>query len=275
MRLRSLSPRSMMNTMHYQHIITQTLEGVISLVTLSRPESANALNKLMAEELAQAVKIATKDPFIRAVIVTGAGNRAFCAGADLKERKGMDKNQWHTQHIAFEHALSALLHCPKPVLACVNGAAIGGGLELALACDFIYASENASFGLTEATLGIMPGMGGTQNLPRAIGQRAAKEMLFTGKIMSATTAHDKGLVNAVFPSATLLQETMTTAKTIANNAPLAIAHIKRAIAEGSEQPLEGALQTELYYYNQLLETQDRIEGINAFNEKRRPVFTGN
>ncbi len=162
---------------------------------LNRPDAANALNAGMALEL--------KDFFLsyqkyRAIILTGEGKH-FCAGADLKERKDMDEAAWHAQHHAFEAALFAILHCPVPVIAAVNGAAMGGGLELALACDFIYAAETARFALTEVTLGIMPGMGGTQSLPRRVGVARAKELIFTGKPFSAAEAYAWGMVNKLCP----------------------------------------------------------------------------
>lgn len=255
-------------------ILTELVDNTIGLITLNRPESANALNQRMAEDLATALAYGEKEPAIRVLVLTGAGGRAFCAGADLKERKGMSNAQWHAQHAAFEKALGAVLHCKKPVIAAVNAAAMGGGMELALACDFIYASENARFGLTEATLGIMPGMGGTQTLSRAVGTRRAKEMLYLGKIFSAGEAYELGMVNRVYAPDALLESAMATALAIADNAPLALAAIKRAVDEGEGQPLPAALQTELRYYNNLLESRDRHEGINAWNEKRKPEFTG-
>lgn len=260
--------------MTYQTILTESLGEHICRITFNRPEAANALNQQMAEELVKAVRKAQSMPALRVIILTGAGNRAFCAGADLKERKGMDRQAWQKQHAAFEKALTTLLHCPQPVIAAVNGAAIGGGLELALACDFIYAAHTARFGLTEATLGIMPGMGGTQTLPRAIGLRKAKELLFRGTLISAEEALAMGLINCNIAPESLIAASIATAQSIAANAPLAITAIKRAVNEGIEQPLAQALHTELEYYNALLTSHDRHEGINAFNEKRPPHFTG-
>lgn len=264
----------MMNAMNYQYITISEPRPLICQIVLSRANAANALNKAMAEELAEATKKAGEDNNVRVIILTGAGERAFCAGADLKERKGMDKKQWLDQHHAFEAALNAILHCKKPILCAMNGAAFGGGLELAMACDFIYTSDHARMGLTEATLGIMPGMGGTQNLPRAIGMRAAKEMLFTGTPIDAQKAYELGLVNRVCSAQELLPEAIKTAEIIAGNAPLSIKQIKQAVQKGSALPLADALKVELVHYNTLLETADRTEGINAYNEKRKPDFKG-
>ncbi len=260
--------------MNYQYIKTHAPQPDIIVITLSRENAANALNKAMAQELAAAINDAANDSTTRVVILTGAGERAFCAGADLKERVGMDKKQWHEQHHAFEAALNAILNCKKPILCAMNGAAFGGGLELAMACDFIYAADTARMGLTEATLGIMPGMGGTQNLPRAIGARTAKEMLFTGKPIAAQKAYELGLVNKVCSAQELLPEIIATAEIIAGNAPLSIKQIKQAVQKGAALPMHDALKVELVHYNMLLETADRHEGIKAYHEKRKAEFRG-
>ncbi len=251
-------------------ITTETIDGSIELITLNRASSANALNTEMAGELRGAFEN-LKDT--RAVIITGHG-RNFCAGADLKERKGMDEKAWQKQHHAFEMMLHSILDAPIPVIAAVNGAAFGGGLEIAMACDFIYASEDARFALPEAKLGIMPGLGGTQNLPRAVGERRAREILFTGAAFASREAYDWGLVNRIYPSTELLDKAMECARMIAGNAPMSVRAIKRSVREGEALPLAKSLACELGHYNFLLNTQDRHEGINAFNEKRRAVFTG-
>lgn len=243
----------------------------VALITLSRPDAANALSQKMGEELAHSVTSLPED--VRAIILTGAGKH-FCAGADLKERKGMTSEQWHTQHAAFEAALHALLDCPVPVIASVNGAAYGGGLELALACDFIYASASARFALTETTLGIIPGMGGTQHLPRAAGLRRAKELIFTGSAFTAEDALRYGVANRLCNPESLQADALHTACCIAANAPLAIRAAKQAMRRGIEMPISEALACELTQYETLLGTKDRQEGINAFNEKRKPSFTG-
>lgn len=250
----------------------KALEGEVALVQLNRPEAANALNTDLAMDLHHAFTELAESEF-RAVVLAGAG-RNFCAGADLKERRGMTEAQWQRQHDALEEAQRAVLHCPVPVIAAVHGAAYGGGLELALACDFIYAAQTARFALTETTLGIMPGMGGTQLLPRAIGAGLARELIYLGKAFSAAEAHHWGMVNQLLPEAELLDTAIACAVNIARNAPLAVRASKNAIREGLDAPLHEALQIELTYYNSLLASKDRQEGINAFNEKRKPAFTG-
>ena len=258
--------------MQNQTVIASTPENGIAIVTLSRPASANALNSQMALEL--------KDIFYklpdstRVVILTGAGERAFCAGADLKERRGMSVEDWQMQHQKFRHALQAIMECQVPVIAAVNGAAMGGGLELALACDFIYASTAAKFALPEVTLGIMPGMGGTQNLPRAVGVRRAKEILLTGQSFSADEAYACGMVNKLCKPAELASEALACAKVIVANAPLAVRAIKRAVNNGIALPLDKAIFSESDYYRNLLTSEDRHEGVNAYNEKRKPKFAG-
>lgn len=258
----------------YQTLIPEPVEDTtdqIIVLRLARPESANALNTLMAQELLHFLNIIPQSP-CRVLILTGSGKH-FCAGADLKDRKGMDESAWHIQHDAFERAHRALLACPIPVIAAVNGAAMGGGLELALACDFIYAADNARFALTETTLGIMPGLGGTQLLPRKIGTARASELMYLGRPFSAAEAHTLGVANRLFPETALLESAIATAKTIAANAPLAVQAVKQAMLEGSDLPLPLALECELRHYSRLLTTADRKEGINAFNENRKPHFT--
>ncbi len=239
-------------------------------VTLNRPDAANALNKQMGQDLATAFAHFPQDT--RVVILTGTGERAFCAGADLKERKSMTDEQWEMQHGALRSGRDAVLNCPIPVIAAVNGAAFGGGLELALACDFIYAAETARFALPEATLGIMPGLGGTQLLPRAAGSARAREIMFTGKPFSAEEAFEWGIVNRVCPPLRLLDEVLATAQIIAQAAPLACRAIKRAVREGARHEISEALALELHAYGRVIASKDRKEGIAAFNEKRKPLF---
>ncbi len=248
-------------------------DGNIAIITLSRPKFANALNSQMALELKDVFSKLAKN--IRAVILTGDGEKAFCAGADLKERRGMDTASWQIQHQKFRGALHSIMDCQIPVIAAINGAAYGGGLELALGCDFIYASKTAHFALPEATLGIMPGMGGTQNLPRAIGLRRSKELLLTGSSFSATDAYYWGVINKLCEPASLIEDTLVCARAIAKAAPLSVVAIKRVATHSVHLPINEALSAESNHYNLLLNSKDRVEGINAFNEKRKPVFTGN
>jgi enoyl-CoA hydratase/carnithine racemase len=229
----------------------------------------------MAEELIALWQAIAADPDkVRVVVLTGAGERAFCAGADLKERQGMSQQAWHRQHEKFEAMAHAIMTSPRPVIAALNGAAMGGGLELALACDFAYAVPGARLAFTEVTLGIIPGIGGTQNLPRAAGLRRAKELLMTGRAFSGEEALQWGIVNRLCEPAELLPAALETAGRIAANAPLAVAAARQAATEGLGQPLEAALALELELYNTLIDTDDRREGISAFNEKRPPHFKG-
>jgi len=247
----------------------------ILILALHRPESANAFNTLMGTEMRDFWGSVLDDPGdIRCIIVTGAGERAFCAGADLKERRQMSDEQWRAQHIVFEEAFYAMMDCPVPVIAAVNGAAFGGGFELALAADFAYAAEAARFALTETTLGIMPGVGGTQNLPRACGVRRAKEIVLTGLPFGAAEALEWGIVNRILPRESLLDETIATAARIASNAPVAVQAAKRALSAADDTDLKSGLAIEIECYGRTVGTDDRREGMLAFNEKRKAVYLG-
>jgi enoyl-CoA hydratase len=254
--------------------IERTDQGLL-LVTLDRPESRNALNTQMGRELRELFAPLTFAPAdLRCIVVTGAGDKAFCAGGDLKERQGMTEPAWQAQHAVFEEADYAVMGSLVPVIAAVNGAAFGGGCELALACDFIYASRTARFALPETTLGILPGCGGTQNMPRAIGSRRAKEIILSGKPFTAEQGYDWGLVNAVFEPDALLPAALEIAKVIASNAPIAVRQAKKAIQRGMDVDLRTGLAFEIEAYNRTVDTDDRREGVLAFAEKRKPLFTG-
>jgi enoyl-CoA hydratase len=211
---------------------------------------------------------------IRCLIVTGAGERAFCAGGDLKERNGMTDEAWGKQHLIYERMVRAVLNCPVPSIGAINGAAYGGGCEITAAMDFVYAAEHARFALTETSLGIIPGAGGTQTLSRALGERRAKELILSAKVFSAEEAMTWGLVNAVFPLAELLPAVLETAGRIAANAPIAIRQAKQAIHRGLQMSLADGLAFEIEAYNRTVPTSDRYEGILAFNEKRKANFKG-
>jgi enoyl-CoA hydratase/carnithine racemase len=262
-------------TKSYQTILVENPAPGLLRATLNRPESANAFNTSMLRELLDFWTGLAADPGnTSCVILTGAGERAFCAGADLKERQSMDDETWRDQHKIIEREQQMLLACPVPVIAAVNGAAFAGGLELVLACDFAYASAEARFALTETTLGIMPGAGGTQTLSRASGARRAKEIILAGKPFSASEALSWGIVNKLCEPAKLMDEVLATARAIASNAPLAVRQAKRAIQGGQGMPLNRAMEFEIECYERLVATSDRREGIAAFNEKRKPRFTG-
>jgi enoyl-CoA hydratase/carnithine racemase len=211
---------------------------------------------------------------LRCMVLSGAGNRAFSTGGDLKERNGMTDESWRAQHLIFERMVRAMLGCPIPVLAAVNGAAYGGGCEIAAASDFIYAASTARFALTEVTLGIMPGAGGTQNLARAVGERRAKELILSGAPFTAAEAEAWGLVNRVVEPADLLEAAMAMARRIAANGPIAVRQAKQAIHRGMQMSLWDGLTFEIEAYNRLVSTEDRREGVLAFNERRKPVFRG-
>jgi enoyl-CoA hydratase len=254
--------------------LEQAAEGVL-VVRLNRPEVRNAISTQMGRDVLDAFTRlgAEPDPW-RCVIFTGAGDRAFCAGVDLKERRGMSDADWNRQHLLFERMMLAILDCPVPIIAAVNGAAFAGGCEFALLCDFIYAVPSARFALTEVTIGIMPGGGGTQTLQRRIGYGRAAEVIFTGKPFSAEEARDWGLANRLCAPDALIAEALGAAQAIAGNAPLSIRQAKRAMSLGSRMDLRTGMFFEIDAYNRLVPTQDRREGINSFNEKRRPVFKG-
>ena len=259
----------------FETLQTQSLEADILQVRLNRPEAANALNTRMGRDLLALFMGLNADPRqARCITLSGTGERAFCAGGDLKERNGMTDAQWQDQHLIFEQMIRAIIDCPIPVIAAVNGAAYGGGLEIALGCDFIYASRTARFALTEVTLGIMPGCGGTQNLPRAVGERRAKELIMSGIAFSADEALQWGLVNRVCEPDKLLGDALEIARKIAGNGPIAVRQAKHAIHHGVDLSLANGMLLEIQAYNRLPPTQDRREGILAFNEKRRPVFKG-
>jgi len=250
-------------------------EGDLTWITLDRPEVANAFNTRMAEEL-----LAVFSEFVsgarstRCVILTGTGERAFCAGGDLKQRHGMTDEEWYAQHVVFEDLARALMDCPVPILGAINGAAYGGGTQLTLACDFAYAAKHARFALTETTLGIMPGMAGTQYLPRAVGIRRAKEIILTGRPFSAEQALEWGLVNELCEPEALLESVRATAQRIADNGPIAIQGALKAINNAGFSSLKQDYEVELDSYNKTVPTKDRREGIAAFNEKRKAQFTG-
>jgi len=259
----------------YKTLSLETKGEQVLLVKLNRPEVLNAINTQMGrDQLDLWTRLSAEPGRLRAVVVTGAGERAFCAGGDLKERDGMSQAEWQAQHEIFERAFLALVECTLPVIAAVNGHAYGGGLEMALCCDFVYAVPGARFALSEVRLGIMPGGMGTQNLPRAVGERRAKELIFTARPFTAAEGLEWGLVNRVCEPATLLAEALATAQAIAENGPLSVRQAKKSIHFGLPMDLATGYRFEIEAYNRLVDTADRREGVKAFNEKRRPRFEG-
>jgi enoyl-CoA hydratase/carnithine racemase len=259
----------------YETLLTEMTGAHLLTVTLNRPDVGNARNTQMGLDLLDLWTTLIEDPGeVRCVILTGAGDRIFCAGGDLKQRRGMTPKEWQHQHEIFERGRDALLDCPVPVIAAVNGHAYAGGLETILVCDFAYAVSTARFALTEVTIGIMPGGGGTQTLPRIVGERRAKEIILTGKPFTAAQALEWGVLNRVCEPGTLMDAVTETAHTICANAPLSVRQARKAIHQGLQMDLRRGLMFEIEAYNRLVDTEDRREGVLAFNERRKPVFKG-
>ncbi len=247
----------------------------ILVVTLNRPHVSNAISTQMGRELIRVFGALEVDPELyRCVILTGAGERTFCGGADLKQREGMTDADFSRQHYLFERMIRALTDCMVPLICAANGSAVAGGLELLLACDFAYAAPTALFGFTEVSRGIMPGGGGTQQLPRSIGIRRAKELIFRGARIDAVQAEAWGIVNRVCLPGQVLAEAIAAAKEICANAPLSITQAKKAMNLGQQTDLRTGLFLEIEAYNRLIPTEDRQEGITAYNQKRQPNFKG-
>ncbi|MCF8105026.1 MAG: enoyl-CoA hydratase/isomerase family protein [Desulfohalobiaceae bacterium] len=254
-------------------LLIQEENGVMTL-TLNRPEVMNSFNFDLLRALWEAIKALRFRSDIRVVVITGAGEKAFSAGADLKERVGLSEVQVKEFITTIRDLFSEVENLNKPVIAAVNGIALGGGTELALAGDIRMASENATMGLTETRLAIIPGGGGTQRLPRLIGRSKAKELIFTGRRVDAREALELGLVNRVCPQAELLAECQKMAAMICETGPLAVAQAKYAINKGMETDLNTGLAIESNAYWLTIPSQDRLEGLAAFREKRKPVYKG-
>jgi len=262
-----------MQELKYETLALEQPNEHLLIVRFNRPEVRNAISTQVGRDMLDLFSRFAAPTDIRCIVLTGTG-QAFCAGGDLKERHGMTDAQWLAQHAIFERMTLSILDCPIPVIAAVNGAAFGGGCELTLTCDFAYASTAARFALTEITLGIMPGGGGTQFLPRAAGSRRAKEVILTGKPFSAQEALEWGVVNKLCAPETLMEETLATAQTICDNAPISVRQAKRSIHFGAHMDIRSALFFEVDAYNKMVGTEDRHEGVRAFNEKRKPKFKG-
>lgn len=257
-----------------ERLLLVNREGGICTLTLNRPEAMNSLSMGLLGALHEALDEVAFDPATRCVIVTGSGERAFCAGADLKERAGMDENEVRRCVSLIRGVMDKVENLPMPTLAAVNGAALGGGTELALACDLRVVADTAKMGLTETSLAIIPGAGGTQRLPRLIGKAKAKELIFTARRIDAAECLAIGLANRLASPAALLDDTRALAGEIVKNGPVALKAAKRAIDRGMEMDLGNALVLESTCYEMTIPTEDRIEGLTAFREKRRPVYRG-
>ena len=260
--------------MPYSHIIFEAGEDRVALLTVNRPEKLNALSAAVILELRDAFERVAADPEIRAAIVTGAGEKAFVAGADIAELEQLSGPEARAFALRGQQAFRRLETSGKPSVAAVNGYALGGGLELAMACTVRFAAENARLGQPEVKLGIVPGYGGTQRLPRLVGRGRAMELLLSGEPVTAAEAHRIGLVNAVVPQAELLGYSRAWLAKVLANGPLAVALAMEAVDAGLNTGLEEGLRLEAAAFGLSAATEDRREGTRAFLEKRRPVFAG-
>ena len=249
-------------------------EDHITYITLNRPDVLNALNYELLLELQAIIETIHLDSTVRVVVITGAGDKAFSVGADLKERKTLP-NEFVTRNLnKFNEVFSSIEQLPQPTICALNGYAFGGGLELALACDFRFAADHITIGLTETSLGIIPGAGGTQRLPRIIGETKALELILTAKRLSALEAMEYGLLTKIASAAQLLEEVNLFAQSIMQNAPIAIEQAKFAVKQGMKVDIQTGLQIERKAYELTIPTEDRIEALQAFAEKRKPNFKG-
>lgn len=254
-------------------LLKEEQDGVI-LLTLNRPEVMNSFNFDLLHALKEQIEDVRFKPEVRVIIVTGTGEKAFCSGADLKERVTLSPIQVKEYIFTIRNLFTSIEQLNKPVIAAVNGIALGGGTELALASDIRIASMNASMGLTETRLAIIPGAGGTQRLPRLVGRGKAKELIFTGRRVNAEEALQIGLVNAICEKDELIPEAMKMAAMICETGPIAIEQAKYAINYGLETDLHTGLSIESNAYWVTIPTEDRLEGLAAFREKRKPVYKG-
>jgi enoyl-CoA hydratase len=259
--------------LEYKYILIETVES-IAWVKINRPESLNALNSEVVTSLVQALTAVEQDPVAKVVVITGTGEKAFVAGGDIREMAGMSPLEARAFSRKGQLLVEWIGKMTKPVIAAVNGYALGGGLEIALACDFIYASEKARLGLPEVTLGVIPGFGGTQNLARLIGPNKARELIFSGMQLTAQQAREWGIVNEVFPAEDLNVKVKEIAASIARNGMLAVASAKDAIVNGLNMSRDDGLRYENAVFSNLFATEDQKEGMAAFVSKRKPEFKG-
>ncbi len=255
-------------------LVLEKRVGDSFILTLNRPEVMNSFNFALLRELREKVENLHWAPDARVVIITGAGEKAFCAGADLKERASLSEDQVRQFIFTIRNLFTFIESMNKPVIAAVNGIALGGGTELALACDIRIASENATMGLTETRLAIIPGAGGTQRLPRIVGRGKAKELIFTGRRVDSNEALGIGLVNKVAPAGKLLDDCLEMAAMICEAGPIALGQAKYAVNHGCDVDLHSGLAIESNAYWVTIPTEDRLEGLAAFREKRKPVYKG-
>ncbi len=254
--------------------VAYQLEEGVAVLTLNRPEARNAISRKLLKDLQSALDEVAATAGARTVVIIGAGDKAFCAGADLKERAGMSPDEVNEFLTTINRVYTAIENFRLPVIAAVNGAAFGGGLEMAMAADIRLAAESAVMGLTETRLAIIPGAGGTQRLPRLVGLPKAKELILTGRRIDARTALEIGLVNGVHPLEALLVESRKLAREISEGGPIAVQQAKAAINRGMQTDLQSGLAIESEAYSKCIPTEDRLEGLKAFREKRKPIYKG-
>ncbi|MES2605272.1 MAG: enoyl-CoA hydratase/isomerase family protein [Pseudomonadota bacterium] len=262
-----------LHALSYETLVLSVPDDGVLLIELHRPAASNALNTVMTRELLalwQALYVDASS--YRVVVITGSGNKAFCAGADLKERHDISTETWLQQHAVLEQMMLAMHECPLPLIAAVNGAAYGGGLELLLNCDFAYCTPEARFAFPETRLGFIPGAMGTQWLPRAIGLNRAKELCMTGEPFTADEAFGWGLVNKIVSQENLLSSVLATANKIRSASPLAVKQVKQSLNATTGSDLITGYRREIELYKRCIHAHDRIEGIAAFIEKRAPRF---
>jgi len=259
--------------MAYENIILE-IEGNVAIIKFNRPKALNAINLDVVKEMHRALDEVEENKSIRVLILTGEGDKAFVAGADISAMVNFDTLQLREFSSSLHNFGFRMEALPIPIIACVNGFALGGGTEMAIASDFIYASENAKFGQPEINLGIIPGFGGTQRLPRLVGKAMAKELCMTGTMISAQEAQQIGLVNKVFPADKLWEETMNTAKVLASKGKFSLMAVKRCVDRGYNLDLRSACAMESDQFGLCMASPDAKEGMSAFLEKRKPEFKG-
>jgi len=259
--------------MDYQNIIFTKEDGV-AIIKFNRPKALNAINADVLRELNEALTEIEEDPSLKVLVITGEGDKAFVAGADISHMVNLTPLQAREFSRAGQETFFRLERLPIPVIACVNGFALGGGSEIAMACDFVYASEKARFGQPEITLGIIPGFGGTQRLSRLVGKGMAKELCLTGAMIDAEEARRIGMINRVFPADVLWEETMKTAKKIASFGKASLKSVKECIERGYDVDLGSGCHVEADAFGLCMASPDGKEGMSAFLEKRKPEFKG-
>ncbi len=258
--------------MAYENILFEVTDGV-GILTFNRPKALNALNPKTLEEVNDVVERVRFDPAVRVLVLTGAGEKAFVAGADISEFPKMNSLQARAFAEKGQEVFFKLESLPKPVIACVNGFALGGGCEIAMSCDFIYAGDKARFGQPEVNLGLIPGFGGTQRLARLIGRARAKELCMTGEMLDAEQARAVGLVAKVFPADQLMEETLKVARLLASKAPNVLRSVKQVVDRGMDVDLKTGCALESESFAVCFASRDAREGVSAFLEKRKPEFS--